>query len=225
MSEKFHSFNQILITSINNINYLDLVEYLHPKISRDAKIFPKGTVFYLLSGFHGGSDGSLGKSDSSLNGMFHYTSFNYLENFCGYLECTWCQEPLNLTKPCPSKSSVWRDMEYVIRLHAMYTEDQSDDDEEEESYELSERSRKDLIQFSKELLDFDNRTKPSAIILASCYSMYMNISDILRSFGIIAVLNISKDIGEVTEGKIFYMDAKQKEVLSKFRDVRKYKDL
>ena len=55
--------------------------------------------------------------------------------------------------------------------------------------------------------------------------MYMNISDILRSFGIIAVLNISKDIGEVTEGKIFYMDAKQKEVLSKFRDVRKYKDL
>ena len=116
-------------------------------------------------------------------------------------------------------------MEYVIRLHAMYTEDQSDDDEEEESYELSERSRKDLIQFSKELLDFDNRTKPSAIILASCYSMYMNISDILRSFGIIAVLNISKDIGEVTEGKIFYMDAKQKEVLSKFRDVRKYKDL
>ena len=72
------------------------------------------------------------------------------------------------------------------------------------------------MKLSKELTE---RKRPSALIFASCNSLYSSITDILRANGIIAAMNISKDLGEVTEGKVFRLDEQQKTVMSDIRDV------
>ena len=213
--------NEIFIASVANISYFDLKDYLLPKISRNAKVFPKGTVFYLLCGIHHGPDGEIGRCDPSLNSQFHYTLFNNLQHCCGYLECEECQG--FLTEPCSSNQSVWDEMEYEDKIVPLYTvaqDDNDDSDEEEEKYELSPRSKKDLMKLSKELTE---QTRPSALIFASCNSLYSSITDILRANGIIATMNISKDLGEVTEGKVFHLDDQQKTVMSDIRDVSFFK--
>ena len=161
---KVTNVNEIFIASVANISYLDIKNYLLPKISRNARVFPKGTVFYLLCGIHHGPDGELGKTDPSLNIQFHYTLFNNLQNYCGYLDCEECQG--FMTEPCSSNQSVWEEMEYEDRLVPLYTiaQDNNDvSDKEEEKYELSNRSKKDLMKLSKELTE---QTRPSALIFA-----------------------------------------------------------
>ena len=124
-----------------------------------------------------------------------------------------------MTEPCSSNQSVWEEMEYEDRLVPLYTIAQDNNDvrdKEEEKYELSKRSKKDLMKLSKELTE---QTRPSALIFASCNSLYSSITDILRANGIIATMNISKDLGEITDGKVFWLDDQQKEVISIVRDV------
>ena len=204
---KVTNVNEIFIASVTAINYIDLRKYLRPKLSRDAKVFPKKTVFYLLSGIHHGNGGVIGHSDSSLNSQFQ-TLFKILSNFCGYLDCKECKSIRG--KPCSSKLSVWKEMEYDFKIIPLDTIAQ------DETFELSERSENDLMNLSKELTE---QTRPSALIFASCHSLYSSITDILRCNGIIAIMNISKDLGEVTEGKVFHLDDQQREVLSIVQDV------
>ena len=109
---KVTNVNEIFIASVTAINYIDLRKYLRPKLSRDAKVFPKKTVFYLLSGIHHGDGGVIGHSDSSLNSQFQ-TLFKILSNFCGYLDCKECKSIRG--KPCSSKLSVWKEMEYDFK--------------------------------------------------------------------------------------------------------------
>ena len=210
---KVTNVNEIFIASVSTINYIDLRKYLRPKLSRDAKVFPKKTVFYLLSGIHHGDGGVIGHSDSSLNSQFQ-TLFKILSNFCGYLDCKECKSIRG--KPCSSKLSVWKEMEYDFKIIPLDTIAHINNDLKDETFVLSERSEKDLMNLSKELIE---QTRPSALIFASCHSLYSSITDILRSNGIIAMMNISKDLGEVTEGKVFHLDDQQREVLSIVQDV------
>ena len=210
---KVTNVNEIFIASVTAINYIDLRKYLRPKLSRDAKVFPKKTVFYLLSGIHHGNGGVIGHSDSSLNSQFQ-TLFKIMSNFCGYLDCKECKSIRG--KPCSSKLSVWKEMDYDFKIIPLDTIAKFSNDLKDETFVLSERSEKDLMNLSKELTV---QTRPSALIFASCHSLYSSITDILRSNGIIATMNISKDLGEVTEGKVFHLDDQQREVLSIVQDV------
>ena len=210
---KVTNVNEIFIASVTAINYIDLRKYLRPKLSRDAKVFPKKTVFYLLSGIHHGDGGVIGHSDSSLNSQFQ-TLFKILSNFCGYLDCKECKSIRG--KPCSSKLSVWKEMEYDFKIIPLDTIAHINNDLKDETFVLSERSQKDLMNLSKELT---KQTRPSALIFASCHSLYSSITDILRSNGIIATMNISKDLGEATEGKVFQLDDQQREVISIVQDV------
>ena len=210
---KVTNVNEIFIASVTAINYIDLRKYLRPKLSRDAKVFPKKTVFYLLSGIHHGDGGVIGHSDSSLNSQFQ-TLFKIMSNFCGYLDCKECKSIRG--KPCSSKLSVWKEMEYDFKIIPLDTIAHINNDLKDETFVLSERSEKDLMNLSKELT---KQTRPSALIFASCHSLYSSITDILRSNGIIATMNISKDLGEATEGKVFQLDDQQREVISIVQDV------
>ena len=210
---KVTNVNEIFIASVTAINYIDLRKYLRPKLSRDAKVFPKKTVFYLLSGIHHGDGGVIGHSDSSLNSQFQ-TLFKILSNFCGYLDCKECKSIRG--KPCSSKLSVWKEMEYDFKIIPLDTIAHINNDLKDETFVLSERSEKDLMNLSKELT---KQTRPSALIFASCHSLYSSITDILRSNGIIATMNISKDLGEATEGKVFQLDDQQREVIGIVQDV------
>ena len=211
---KVTNVNEIFIASVTTINYIDLRKYLGPKLSRGAKVFPKKTVFYLLSGIHHGDGGVIGHSDSSLNSQFQ-TLFKILSNFCGYLDCKECKSIRG--KPCSSKLSVWKEMEYDFKIIPLDTIAHINNDLKDETFVLSERSEKDLMNLSKELTE---QTRPSALIFASCHSLYSSITDILRSNGIIATMNISKDLGEVTDGKMYRLDDQQKKVMATVRNVR-----
>ena len=82
--------------------------------------------------------------------------------------------------------------------------------------ELSDLSVDDLNNLSKELC---GSKKPSVLIFASCFSAESKITDVLRSNGILAAMNISKDRREITDGRAIFLDPQQQEAINRFRDV------
>ena len=149
-------------------------------------MFPKGTIFHLLAGIHhepsSKDHGQPGKTDPSLLSQFHYTLLKYIQNICGFDDCKQCQKLITM-KTCTTY--IWKDMDYQLKVVPLETVSGLDHG----SYELSTESRKNLEDISKKLR---NQTKdnvnPSALIFASCYSLHSNITDILRSNGILAIM-------------------------------------
>ena len=77
---------------------------------------------------------------------------------------------------------------------------------------------------SKEMIkakfrDLLGRENPFVLIFASCHSYYSSeIKDILRSYGVYAVLSMLNDRGEITKGKFYMLDKGQKQILTKVSD-------
>ena len=86
-------------------------------------------------------------------------------------------------------------------------------------YFLNDLSRRVLKHLAEDLLE---RTKPYAIIFASCFSFRSEINDILASNGLLASLNMSVDRGNVTSGNVFALDDKQKEIIKVFQEPKVY---
>lgn len=208
---KFESYNQIFIAAIASVNYFDLLKYLKPKLQRKNLCFPKGTTFHLLAGIHHQEGGKPGRTDPSLLSQFYHTLLKYLQNICGNDDCKQCQK-LITTKPC--SQSIWKDMDYHLNLIPIDTVLQECVDAKGESYGLSEKSKESLKDLSKDLCyQGKEEAKQSSLIFASCYSIYSNITDLLRANGILTIMNISKDKGEVTEGKAFHLDPQQRDII------------
>ena len=49
---KLHAQNEIFITSLEEINYMDLQKFLMVKFERINPVYPEGTVFFLITGIH-----------------------------------------------------------------------------------------------------------------------------------------------------------------------------
>ena len=75
-----------------------------------------------------------------------------------------------------------------------------------------------MVKIKEKFSDLMERKHPYVLIFASCYSHQSEIKDILRSFGVYAVLSILNDRGVITEGHCFKVDEQQKEVLQKVSD-------
>ena len=86
----------------------------------------------------------------------------------------------------------------------------------ESTYELSEVSRWDVKQLAKKLR---KSKRPSIVIFASCYNFQSEIRELLIANGILASLNISKDRGTVSEGKMFALDKQQQEIIDTIVEV------
>ena len=54
---------------------------------------------------------------------------------------------------------------------------------------------------------------PHVFIFATCYSLLSQINQLLRSHGLLSVLNISKERGDITFGKMSLLDEDQKSLL------------
>ena len=158
---------------------------------------------YIYSGEDIGPDGigTPGATDTKLLQNFHFALFRNLKNFCGDLECTNCKK----AKIEPCKSSIWKDMNYDLKVIQLYTEKQKD-----KTYKLSDYSKDDLIKISKELRQANNS---SALIFASCFTFYSEIKELMIANGVLAALNISKDQGEITDGKAYQLDEQQQEII------------
>ena len=227
-NSKLHAQNEIFITSLEEINYMDLQKFLIVKFDRSKPVYPEGTVFYFITGIHhrywninvlsmkwkltysftfSGKDigpdgiGTPGATDAKLLQNFHFTLFRNLMNFCGDLECSNCKK--GKIEPC--KNSIWEDMKYDLKIIQLYTEKQTD-----KTYKLSDFSKDDLIKLSKELRKAKHS---SALIFASCFTFYSEIKELMIANGVLAALNISKDRGEISEGKAYQLDEQQQNII------------
>ena len=80
------------------------------------------------------------------------------------------------------------------------------------SYELEKRSEEKLISTFEV---FKTAEKPGILILATCYSEKSEVNKLLGQYGLFASLSISKERGELTDGRIYELDGDQKTVLKK----------
>ena len=85
------------------------------------------------------------------------------------------------------------------------------------SFELSALSKDDLQCLAKRLPE---STTPNVIIFASCFSFESEVRELLIANGILASLNISKDRGEVSEGRVFALNEQQREIIDLVVKVR-----
>ena len=79
-----------------------------------------------------------------------------------------------------------------------------------------------IHQAFKELCESDN---PNVIIFASCYSFYSEIKQLMRSAGLLSVVAMQEDRGEISFGKIFKLGQEQKQVLDEVAGNKKIKDI
>ena len=89
----------------------------------------------------------------------------------------------------------------------------------ETEYELSERSQMKLNELCEDLC---SQNRSMCVIFASCFSHQSPIKQFLIEKGLYAAIDINKDRGEITGGRIYAMDKDQKEVNDEFRKVFSY---
>ena len=204
ISEDFEgkfSRNAFFIVANDEINASELETYMVEKIQK--KVYPKFTKFFLVSGIHHGMDYS---GNVAIGGV----DYRLLQGFYGKV----------FSKLLKLKDHfgniIWDEMEYRLEMIPLVTNAELDKSTfQPKYYYLNDLSRRVLKNLAEDLLE---RTKPYAIIFASCYSFRSEINDILASNGLIASLNMSVDRGNVTSGNVFALDDKQKEIIKNFRE-------
>ena len=196
------SRNSFFIVANDEINASELEMYMVEKIQK--KVYPKYTKFFLVSGIHHGMD-------YSGNVVIGGVDYRLLQGFYGKVFSKL------VTLKEQSGNIIWDEMEYRLDLIPLVTNAGELDKStfQPKYYFLNDLSRRVLKHLAEDLLE---RTKPYAIIFASCYSFRSEINDILASNGLLASLNMSVDIGNVTSGNVFALDDKQKEIIKMFRE-------
>ena len=157
----------------------------------EEKRFRKGTHVTIICGIHSFPDGTPEKAESSL--VFGYNAvFSRLQDRHG---------------------SVIKEMKYIVGtvmpIDTLRTFERING-KRVEKYYLSDGSKAAIQGKFEDLID---NKKPQFFIFATCYSVRSQINEILRSSGLISVLSLKQEKGEITEGKIYELDEGQKEVL------------
>ena len=194
------SRNAFFIVANDEINASELETHMVEKIQK--KVYPKFTKFFLVSGIHHAMDYSgnvvIGGVDYRLLQGFYAKVFSRL-----------------ITLKDQSGNIIWDEMEYRLEMIPLVTNPAELDKStyQPKDYFLNDLSRRVLKNLAEDLLE---RTKPYAIILASCYNFRSEINHILASNGLLASLNMLVDRGNVTSGNVFALDDKQKEIIKIF---------
>lgn len=213
--EIFHHQDNIFITTKYEITATQLQRYFMEQLSKDKIVYPKGTTFYFIVGFHHSrnamQDGKPGPNDDGLVKDFEGVIEN-LKKFCGSLNCKFCKI-FQCWKCASTNPPVWKRMAYKYEAVELSTKRGN----EKETYELTEHAINKLKGLSKRLCKQDG---PSTFVFASCYSYFSIVSQILRAKGIISVAQLVKDLLEVTEGKVCWLDEQQLKVFTNVNEVR-----
>ena len=200
---KFHSESNSFITTTDEINAQEVLEYLTYRIK--AGDFFEGTTICTVAGIHHGKDryGQVvpGKTDYALLQGFFYKVFNGLNNM----------------KDDKSGKLIWNEMNFKKELIAITCDQNSVTGE----FELSENSKADLKDLARKLVE---QTKPYIVLFASCFSYQSTIRDFLVEQGVLATLDITNDRGKISGGRIFALDKVQREVQDELREVKDFVD-
>ena len=77
-------------------------------------------------------------------------------------------------------------------------------------YELTQTSKESI---SEKYGEVKESKEPHVIIYSSCWSYYSQITQIMRSCGLLSAIALKKGRGEITKGQIYELNDDQKETL------------
>ena len=197
----FHNYNNVFFSATEEINASQVAEYLKEKILE--RVFPKNTKIFLLAGHHHGKihgEVVTGRTDFTLLQGFYHKVFT----------------DLMLLKDPNAGVIPWKEMNYERQVIPISCKEHLDFKTFEATFELSDISNDDLKNFAKNLLE---RKNPSVVMYASCYSSESRIRDFLIKTTVLASLNLSKERGQLSEGKFYAMDDEQQEIFKEFLKV------
>ena len=196
VSDKFHNENSNFITATVEINAYQLETHMKERI-QNQDFFPN-TKFVVIAGSHH----ELNYHDEVVPGM---TDYRLLQGF-EYKVFN------NLYKIKDSEGNrIWEKMNFSYELVTLACST-----EDGRYFDLSKRSERKLTKLAKDLCD---QTNPICVVFASCYSFQSPIKDFLIEKGVLAAIDISKDRGEISGGRIFALDEDQQELNDLLREV------
>ena len=184
VSTKFHVENNCIITTVDEVTAQETYDFLKGRLED----FRVGSQFIVVCGVHGKENGSLGKSDLALTN--HYQAmFNWLQNR-------------------PVVSNIVIDRKYSMGKVIPVS---SEEDEDITGKFVLKNGSKAAIKIEFHML-LSNKL-PIVLVVASCWSFKSALYDELRSAGLFAVMNMSEDLGKITDGKLFLLDDQQQDIL------------
>ena len=185
-----HVENNVILTTIDTVRLQQVFNYLSNNLNR----FRVGSEFVVVCGVHGGENGELMEGDE----VFRYdyeTMFKWFNSQWHYEEFSpGSAQPFEIIKERNYK------MGQVIEVSS------KPDESKDGKYVLKDDSKAKLKKTFEEFLI---KCVPIVLILASCFSFNSEICDILRSTGLLTVLNVLEERGEITNGNMFQLDPEQ----------------
>lgn len=199
--------NEVFISANESIDLFYLANFLKFHMRRENVLLRKRTKFCLISGIHHDDQSNPTKNDEGLNVQFLDGTFEKkLKKYCGDPNCDNCKNPF-FSEQC-SSGSIWNDYQFQVQLYSISVEDGK-----ENLRELTEEAKARLIKLTKELFDAE---QPHVVIFASCFSFMSQIRNYMIANGVMSVLNIIKDRGDLSGGRLFMLDQQQQKIISAF---------
>ena len=184
-TQKFHVENGVIITTKEEVSVQHVFNYLTENLDK----FRVGSEFITVCGVHGGENGELCEADEDFRYEYEMM-YKWFKNHRKY----------------GKQAKMVEDRKYVMEtvLEVSSKEDETQDG----TYVLQEDSKAKLKAKFEEVLA---KQVPMVLILASCFSFKSQICDILRSTGLLTVLNVLEERGDITNGNMFLLDPEQQE--------------
>ena len=182
---KFHTENDVIITTTDAITVQEVYNYL----SENLEKFRVGSQFIVACGVHGSAKGELGCGDIDLVADYH-AMFEWF----------------HLHERYPRVAKIVEERDY--RMGTVLTMFSKRDKNRPGKYVLQEHCKAELKTKFEDLL---TKQVSTVLILASCWSYRSEICNILRSTGLLTVLNILEERAKITNGNILRLDQEQQD--------------
>ena len=182
---KFNVENDVIFTTLDEISVQEVFNYLSENLDK----FRVGSQFIVACGVHGSDTGELGCGDIDLVADYH-AMFEWFYNHEKY----------------PRQAKIVDERKY--RFGTPLTMFSKRDKKRPGKYVLESHCKAELkIRFE----DLLTKRIPIVFILASCWSYRSEICNIIRSTGLLTVLNVLEERGQITNGNMFLLDPGQQE--------------
>lgn len=193
-----HNYRNVYISFEDKVRSTDVETYL----KRHLSDFYKNSRFVILCGIHSFDNGEIGHSDSNLVADYQSMFENVITDYKDQ-----CQQKCENCKQC-QKSKLWKERNFKMgTVMPIFSKKNMNG-----KYVLLEGSVNSINERIEDLMD----TKlPHVFIFASCYSVHSEINHLMRSRGLLSVLSMTKERGDITCGRIFLLDEVQKSLLKK----------
>ena len=197
-SRKFHSVNDVIITTTDQVDVEEVFKYLRVRLN----YFREKSQFILVGGVHTSESGEIGAIDDDL-------LYDFREMF----------ERFHNHQKWPAEAKIVQEKQFLIGTVIPVLSIR--DKHHKGKFLIAESSR---ISFKIEFEKIKKTENPVVLIVASCWSYRSQLSNLLLSAGIFSVLNISEERAKLTLGRMLQLDEKQQKFLQTITQIIVIKD-